>query len=115
MCNVRYEYTSKNIDESLLETAFEHAYFDNMGFCYKCKLCDAILKSALDAWLHMKNYHNIKTLNDYKAHEELKKSLDEATKEQQEQNDKQNNKIIIKKVVKPRPKTILDFLRGDNK
>jgi hypothetical protein len=119
MCNVRYECTT--IDNSLLEAGFEHMYYDNMGYCYKCKLCDVIVKSALDAWLHLRNYHNIKTLDDYKAYEELRKTINETAKKQEQrqeedkkkQNDKKSDKIIIKKVVKPRPKTILDFLKGD--
>jgi hypothetical protein len=122
MCNVRYEYTTNNnnnnnFNNSLLEVAFEHEYRDYMGFCYKCKLCDTVLKSTLDAWLHLRNYHNIKTLEDYKTHEELKKTINETTKQEQKQEEKKqeqnDNKIVIKKVVKPRPKTILDFIRGD--
>ena len=126
MCNVRYEYMSNNndVNNSLIETAFEHVWMDNMGFCYKCKLCDTILKSTLDAWMHLRNYHDIKTLDDYKSHEELKKTMNEMTKQQeqkqeetkQEQNDKQNNnKIIIKKVVKSRQITLLQFFKSDNK
>jgi len=120
MCNVRYEYTTNNIDNSLLETALEHTYLDNMGFCYKCKLCDTVLKSTLDAWMHLRNYHDIKTLEDYKAHEELRKTMNEMKQEHQEQKQEEkkqeqnnNNKITIKKVLKPKPKTLLDFFRGD--
>jgi hypothetical protein len=114
MCNVRYEYMSNNnnnnIDESLLEKAFERKYIDYLGFSYKCKLCNTIIKSALDAWLHLRNYHNIKTLDDYKAYEELRKNINETIKQQE-----QNDKVVIKKVVRPRHKTLMDFLRGGTK
>jgi len=120
MCNVRYEYRINNnnsnatnsIDNSLLEKAFNHEYMDNLGFCYKCKLCDAVFKSSLDAWLHLKNYHNIKTLNDYLAYEELKKTMNETKQEEQKQEEErqgQNDKTIIKKVAKPKQKTLLHF------
>jgi len=120
MCNVRYEYTTNNnADNSLLELAFEREYKDCLGFSYKCKICEAILVSILDAWLHLRNYHNIITLEDYKAHEELRKTMNEMKQEHQEQKQEEkkqeqnNNKIIIKKVLKPKPKTLLDFFRGD--
>jgi hypothetical protein len=121
MCNVRYEYTTNNnTNNSLIETAFEHVLMDNMGYCYKCKLCDAMFKSTLDAWLHIKEYHGIKTLDDYKAHEELRKTMNEMTKQQEQKqeekkNNKQNNKIVIKKVVKLKQKTLLHFFnKGGN-
>jgi hypothetical protein len=122
MCNVRYEYTTNNnIDNSLLETAFEHCYREYLGFSYKCKICNTILMSVLDAWLHIRNYHKIKTLEEYKTHEELKKTInemqtqenktEEQTKAEQKREEKQD-KIIIKKVAKPKQKTLLKWVLG---
>jgi hypothetical protein len=129
MCNVRYEYTNNNTNSnnnSLLEQAFEHVYLDYMGMVYKCKICETIVKSALDAFMHMKNYHGITTLDKLQAYFELKKTINEINKEanqeakqvqEQKQDDdkkqeqKQNeNKIVIKKVLKPKQKTLLHYL-----
>jgi hypothetical protein len=113
--------SSNNIDESLIEKAFEREYIKYLGFSYKCKLCNTIIKSALDAWLHLRNYHSIKTLDDYKAHEDLRKTMNEMPKQQdqnhEEKKQEQNDKIItiIKKVVKPKQITLLQFFKGDNK
>ena len=125
MCNVRYEYTNRNTnnnDNSLLEQAFDHVYLDYMGMVYKCKICETIVKSALDAFMHMKNYHGITTLDKLQAYFELKKTVNEIKQEakqvqeqEQDSSKKQehkqnNNKIVIKKVLKPKQKTLLHYL-----
>ena len=129
MCNVRYEYTNRNTndnDNSLLEQAFEHVYLDYMGMVYKCKICETIVKSALDAFMHMKNYHGITTLDKLQAYFELKKTISEIKQEgmqvqeqeqdssknqEQKQVQKQNNnKIVIRKTLKPKQKTLLHYL-----
>jgi hypothetical protein len=89
-----------------------------MGMVYKCKICETIVKSALDAFMHMRNYHGITTLDKLKAYFELKKTINEIKQEQsQEQKqvqndnkDKNENKIVIKKVLKPKQKTLLHYL-----
>jgi len=126
---VRYEYTNNN-NHSLLEQGFDHVYVDYMGMVYKCKICGTIVKSALDAFMHMKNYHGITTLDKLQAYFELKKTINEIKKEarqeanqtqkqvqeqKQDDNKKQeckqnNNKIVIKKVLKPKQKTLLHYL-----
>jgi len=125
MCNVRYEYTTNNnTDNSLLELAFEREYKDYLGFSYKCKICEAVLVSILDAWLHLRNYHNIKTTNDYLANEELRKTINEMQTqdqvnekqiEQRVEQDEKRDKIIIRKVVKPKQTLLLQFIRGETK
>ena len=125
MCNVRYEYTNSNTNSnnnSLLEQAFEHVYLDYMGMVYKCKICETIVKSALDAFMHMKEYHGITTLDKLQACFELKKTINEIKQEakqvqEQKQDDnkkreqKQNEKkIVIKKTLKPKQKTLLHYL-----
>jgi len=79
MCNVRYEYTNNN-NHSLLEQGFDHVYVDYMGMVYRCKICETIVKSALDAFMHMKNYHGITTLDKLQAYFELKKTVNEIKK-----------------------------------
>jgi len=116
MCNVRYEYTNNN-NHSLLEQGFDHVYVDYMGMVYRCKICETIVKSALDAFMHMKNYHGITTLDKLQAYFELKKTVNEikqevnlTQKQEQKQECKQNNnKIVIKKVLKPKQKTLLHY------
>jgi len=125
MCNVRYEYTNRNTndnDNSLLEQAFEHVYLDYMGMVYKCKICETIVKSALDAFMHMKNYHGITTLDKLQAYFELKKTISEIKQEvmqvqEQEQDSSKNQvqkqnekKIVIRKTLKPKQKTLLHYL-----
>jgi predicted nuclease with TOPRIM domain len=97
-----------------------------MGMVYKCKICETIVKSALDAFMHMKNYHGITTLDKLKAYFELKKTISEMKQEanqeakqvqeqKQDENKKQEqkqneNKIVIKKVLKLKQKTLLHYL-----
>ena len=125
MCNVRYEYTN-NSNHSLLEQGFENIYMDYMGMVYKCKICETILKTAYDALMHMRGYHGIMTLDKLQAYFELKKTISEIKQEvmqvqeqeqdssknqEQKQVQKQNNnKIVIKKVLKPKQKTLLHYL-----
>ena len=117
MCNVRYEYTNNN-NHSLLEQGFECIYMDFMGMVYKCKICETIVKSALDAFMHMKNYHGITTLDKLRAYFELKKTINEIKQVQEQKQDdnkkqeqKQNEKrIVIEKVLKPKQKTLLHYL-----
>jgi hypothetical protein len=93
-----------------------------MGMVYKCKICETIVKSALDAFMHMKNYHGITTLDKLKAYFELKKTINEIKQEAgqvQEQKQSENKeqerkqdvkKVVIKKVLKPKQKTLLHYL-----
>jgi predicted nuclease with TOPRIM domain len=93
-----------------------------MGMVYKCKICETIVKSALDAFMHMKNYHGITTLDKLRAYFELKKTIneikqdskqvqeqkqDDNKKQEQKQNEK---KVVIKKALKPKQKTLLHYL-----
>jgi uncharacterized membrane-anchored protein len=81
--------------------------------------------SSLDAWLHIRNYHKIKTLEEYKTHEELKKTINEMqtqenktekqTAKSEQKHEEKQDKIIIKKVAKPKQKTLLQFFGGVTK
>lgn len=125
MCNVRYEYTNSNTNSnnnSLLEQGFEHVYLDYMGMVYKCKICETIVKSSLDAFMHMKEYHGITTLDKLQSYFELKKTINEIKQEAEQvqgqkqddnkkQEQKQNEKkIVIKKTLKPKQRTLLHYL-----
>jgi len=121
MCNVRYEYANKS-STGLLEEAFEHVYVDYLGYCYECKLCKTILRTAYDALMHLYGYHKVRTLNDLEnakkgqQNEEQGKEQDEGQDEKQgkepdkKRDEKQNNQHS-KKQGAERQSTLLRYLR----
>jgi len=121
MCNVRYEYTNKN-SLGLLEEVFERVYVDYLGYCYECRLCKTILKTAYDALMHLHGYHKARTLNDLenakrsqqdeKQNEEQDEGRDEKQgKEQDKKRDEKQNNQHGKKQGAEKQSTLLRYLR----
>jgi len=113
MCNVRYEYTNKN-SSGLLEEVFEHVYVDYLGYCYECKLCKTMLKTAYDALMHLHGYHKARTLNDLKemqrGQQNEKQSEEQGKEPDKKQGEKQNNQRDKKQGVE-KQSTLLRYLR----
>jgi len=51
----------------LLEIAFEHKYFQGLGWCYECKVCQTILKTSYDALMHVMHFHKCKKVEDFQS------------------------------------------------
>ena len=111
MCNVRYEFRNN----SLLESAFEHEYYNYLGFAYKCKLCQAILKTSFDALQHVMHYHNIKTIEDLEKALRVSESLEKVEESKASNNTKQEEpkprNDIKKEVVRSKQALLYKWLK----
>jgi hypothetical protein len=96
---------------SIIENGFEVKDIPYLGNCYQCKLCSAIFKTSFDALTHMTDYHKVYTSEQLSERMLLKETISQIVKERDEdERGSRQDRIIIKKVLKPKENTLLRYL-----
>jgi hypothetical protein len=100
---------------SIIENGFETKDMPYLGNCYQCKLCSAIFKTSFDALMHMTEYHRVYTSEQLSERMLLKETISQIVKERDEyeresRQEQRQDRIVIKKVLKPKGNTLLRYI-----